>query len=251
MRNDSFSPFLTVFVVSFVVSGLTAGFSKPAFSWESGETPKQVIRDREIHSSQLLTQAPTQIAGAYSDENCISCGGTGTQVGAESLDLVTEGHIFEITQLQLWGFYYPSGIGSSDDWDVIVHFLDPILGMPGVAACTYTGLIPTSQVPSGLTIQSLPEVLVTIDLPSPCGLADGVYFVEIYTNCASDDWVWEFGTTDPINGNPGLAASDTAPGTNWGYISDNDFAINIIGIVGVFGDGFESGDTSAWSAVTP
>jgi hypothetical protein len=60
------------------------------------------------------------------------------------------------------------------------------------------------------------EYKVTILLPAPVVLADGTYWVEIFNNAgAGDNWFWEFGNLDAVNGIFNYAFSFTTPGAVW------------------------------------
>ena len=91
-------------------------------------------------------------------------------------------------------------------------------------------VFPTSDVLTGVTLFGVSEHLVTLDFPD-CTLADGTYFIEIYTDtgAGTDDWFWETGNVDATHGIAGQAYAFTAPGSAWNYDASQDMAITLNG----------------------
>jgi hypothetical protein len=60
-------------------------------------------------------------------------------------------------------------------------------------------------------------------------LGPGVYWLEIYNNTGfgTDDWFWETGNLDPVNGIPGSAFAFSTPGAGWNPLGD-DLSMQII-----------------------
>ena len=83
----------------------------------------------------------------------------------------------------------------------------------------------------------VPEYRVTLALNTPCGLSDGLYWVEVYYNSGMgyDDWWWESGTADPVYGVPLVAYALENPGVYWDVVTIApwiDVAIQLNGTVG-------------------
>jgi hypothetical protein len=75
--------------------------------------------------------------------------------------------------------------------------------------------------------------MLTFDL-SPCSLADGTYWIQIYTDTGlgTDDWFWEFGDLDPVNGVAGSAWATALPPTSWNLDPSAEFAVELAGTIG-------------------
>lgn len=92
------------------------------------------------------------------------------------------------------------------------------------------------------------EYRFLLRLPSPPPLAAGTYWIEIADDSSGQtgELVWGYGTVDPVAGRDGAALS--VSGAVW-FPTPADFNLRIP--TALFVDGFESGDTIAWSAVQP
>lgn len=192
-----------------------------------------VTRNITRQPASTLNQAPNQSNGWFSDEGCDNCiPPPGSQAVAENFIVSTAGAGFDLEQIVLWGGF---GFGDTppavDDIDVLVH--TDAAGVPGAVVCTETGIVPTSRTPTGVVISGVNEYQVTIDLTTPCTLSDGVYWIEIYynTGLGTDDWFWEVGNLDAVNGIAGIAFSATTPGAGWTFFADNDVATQLNGTV--------------------
>jgi hypothetical protein len=88
---------------------------------------------------------------------------------------------------------------------------------------------------TGVVLFGVNEWEYNITLGAPCVLADGSYWVEVFNSTAGngsgDDWFWETGTLDPVNGVAGSVFSTSVPGAVWNPDSINDLAVQLIGAV--------------------
>jgi len=193
------------------------------------ETDQPAV-DRQIEGGggATLFQPPNQISLVVSDESCDACG-SGAQAVADNFTVNTGGMGFDLQQILLWGVYFPGNVPQAlDDFEVRVH-LDNA-GLPGTVVCSWIDLSPASRVDTGVNIGTWDEYLITLDLPGNCPLADIPYWIEIFNNTGpgTDDWAWESGNLDPVNGTAGGTYAAEAPGVSW--IPDTiDFAIQLNG----------------------
>lgn len=187
---------LSIIVVLFVMPLAAAEQSHRVSEIDQPAVDREV--ERQVDST--LNQAPDQSNGVFSDEDCDICGG-GSQVVAENFAVITGGLGFDLEQIVFWGGYYTDNIPLAvDDFDVLVH--SDAAGLPGAVICTETGMAATSRVDTGIDLFGVDEYMVTLDLAVACNLADGTYWIEVYNNTGTgaDDWFWETGTLDPVNG---------------------------------------------------
>jgi hypothetical protein len=190
-----------------------------------------VDREVERQADSTLNQPPNQVSGIFSDEGCDICG-TGEQVLAESFTVITGGMGYDLQQIIIWGGYFPNNIPLAvDDFDVLVH--SDAAGIPGAVICSETGMAATSRVDTGVDLFGVDEYMVTLDLATACNLADGTYWIEVFNNTGfgTDDWFWEVGNTDPVNGAVGSAYAFEAPGVTWNIDPATDLAVQLNGTV--------------------
>lgn len=191
----------------------------------AGNQPR-VVRLVETGMSTWLSQPPDQVAGYFSDASCDSCGGVPAQVLADNF---LQRHIFGVfmNQAVIWGGYYPGNVPTPAPFQVIFH--SDAGGLPGDVICQ-ASVVPSSDVLTGVTVFGVSEHQITLDFPD-CTLPDAAYFVEIYTDTGlgTDDWFWESGNVDPVNGIVGFAVAFEAPGVAWLASPDFDFAITLNG----------------------
>jgi len=191
---------------------------------------EQPAADRQVEGDvgSTLFQPPNQISLVVSDESCDACG-SGAQAIADNFTVDTGGMGFDLQQILLWGVFFPGNVPPAlDDFVVRVHIYDT--GLPGTVVCSWADLTPVSRVDTGVNIGTWDEYQITLDLPGNCPLADIPYWIEIYNNTGpgTDDWAWESGVLDPINGTAGGAYAAEAPGVSW--IPDAiDFAVQLNG----------------------
>ena len=64
-------------------------------------------------------------------------------------------------------------------------------------------------------------------------MSDGTYWIEIYynTGLGTDDWFWEVGNLDPLNGAAGIAFSPTTPGSVWTFFVNDSVATQLNGTI--------------------
>jgi hypothetical protein len=193
-----------------------------------------VAREMERGPDVMLLQPPNQVNGLFSDLGCDSCG-AGMQVIAESFMVSTGGAGFDLDKAIIWGGYHPLNVPVAAPFEVFVH--DDDAGAPGPIVCSDT-LLPSSDVLTGVVLFGVDEHMLTFDL-SPCPLADGTYWIQIYTNTGpvTDDWFWEVGDLDPVNGVPGSAFSQTQPPAPWNLDPATEFAVELSGTIGGGGNG--------------
>jgi hypothetical protein len=181
---------------------------------------------RQVDVATWLTQPPNQSNAIFSDASCDVCGGP--WVLADNVVIITGGVLSYVTQAIIWGGYYPNNIPVAANFEIIIH--SDAGGLPGATICQYS-VTPTSDVLTGVVLLGVNEHQITLDFPY-CDLADGTYFIEIYTDTGpgTDDWGWETGNVDPTNGIAGLAYAFSAPGSGWTYEPTLDMAITLNGI---------------------
>ncbi len=136
----------------------------------------------------------------------------------------------------------------SDRFTVRIH--SDAAGLPGSLVCEVNQAIPSSRVDTGRDIGNNDLFEFVLQLSWSCQPAAGSYWIEIFEETFVDDeFAWECGNVDPISGIPGSAVAHETPGTNWAS-EGFDHSI-LLSAGGIFSDGFESGDTSAWSITVP
>jgi len=198
---------------------------------------------RPLGPGTLLDQPPNEACALISDAG-------EPQVLAENF--VVSGEEVALVELRFSGAYLFDNVPPPGDaFEVLVHPDDA--GLPGttvVTGCAHSGVVPGSRTLSGRTIGGFDLYDLVVPLPGSCRLAPGAtYWIEIYEGgTGGDRFGWECGDTDPAAGVPGSASSSSAPGSTWGP-QGNDHALVILGAL--FADGFESGDTAAWSGTVP
>ena len=171
----------------------------------------------------ILNQPPNQVNGIFSDEGCDGCG-SGVQVVAENF---TVGASTSVGQIVIWTGYYPGNTPVPDNFTVIFH--NDSSNMPGAAIYTEAN-VASSRVQTGVTLFGVDEWMHTLTLATPVSLPPGNYWVEIYNNTGTgtDDFFWETGDIDAVNGLTGSVWATTAPGSGWIYDSATEFAIQLL-----------------------
>jgi hypothetical protein len=113
--------------------------------------------------------------------------------------------------------------------------------------------VSSARAPTGLTVpfsgSPVDEYRFTLRLSAPVTLAAGIYWIAIANDSTGQegDFVLEFGAVDLDHGRAGSAVSTT--GAVW-FANVTNFGLQIPDVL-LFIDGFEAGDTLAWSAVQP
>ncbi len=185
-------------------------------------------------SEKCYDQQPDQAVGFFSDVDCDAC--AGSQVLAEQLILVTPEII---DQLRFWGGYFPGDAGGGDplpdNFTVKFRLNDDSTGidLPGSVVRKIQIGPATTRTATGMIISGVREFEYTIDLQPNQDLQAGFYWVEIYNdtsnNPAFDDWIWESGTLDAVNGLPDFAFSfdpPNIPPKGWAS-NPGDLSLNI------------------------
>ncbi len=118
-----------------------------------------------------------------------------------------------ITEIVIWGGWWPTGTRTSDAWTVIIHA--DAAGLPGTAVYTQANFAAAS-------IQNIGQIFgvgyyeVTLELTGDVDLPPGTHWIEIFHDSgAGDFWFWVTGDADPANGLPGFAEAPEAPGMSW------------------------------------
>ena len=174
----------------------------------------------------LVNQAPNGVNGFFSDSDLENFGGvpqssaTGFQIGADAM----------LTRTIIWGLYLPGSAAAPPSFTVSVRdggSLEIVNG--GTAIDTRNaGLTVT-----GNDLFGFPELRVSIN-HEDFALAAGAYWIEVFnaTPAGTDDWAWETGNFDPVNGfdpvNPDVGTnifSGTAPGVDWFVSSAPDNSV--------------------------
>ena len=187
-----------------------------------------VLRDVVRGPDGTLDQAPNQVNGLFSDLGCDICT-SGVQVLAENFVVSTAGMGYDLDQVILWGGYYPNDVPVVAPFDFYIY--PDVGGLPAAApACHFVGIMPTSDTLTGLVLFGVSEHLMQFDF-TPCNLADGTYWLKLFTNTGlgTDDFFWETGVLDPVNGVAGsLWGTEEYPAA-WNIDSGTDLSVQITG----------------------
>lgn len=180
-------------------------------------------------NAALILQPPNQNNALFADAGCDTClladPPTPGQSVADDFVLSAAGAISTIT---VWGVYFPADAPVPDNWTVIFHA--DAGGLPGAVLETQTN-VPSSRFVTGISLGGLAEWQYQLTLNTPVPLTAGTYWVEIYNDTllgvGTDDWAWETGNLDPINGRLGLAFAFDAPGIIWFLDPVRDMALQL------------------------
>jgi len=197
-------------------------------------------------SAPALDQQPGGVSSSPADVDCGICSGD-SQSAADNF--VVDAAV-TVRKIVLWGFYYPGNTpNSTDHFRIIFHHQSA--NLPGAVIANMTDVVPSSRIDTGMNYGSSDIYKYVLDLPFPVLLTTGVFWVEIFNDTTgnTDTFEWCPGTNDPFRGASSMARALQAPGSSWFRVS-LDQAIQIFG-TSIFWDGFESGDTSHWSAASP
>ena len=178
-----------------------------------------VARNAPSGDGVVLSQAPNQVNGLFSDSDCDLCPG-GQQSLADNFVLTATTTVGE---LMVWGGYFPSDTPSADTFTVIFH--QDSGGLPGAVIASESGT--PSRMVTGVVLFGVAEYEYVYTLGSPVTLDAGTYFVEVFNDTSgnSDSFFWETGNLDPVNGIAGQAFAFENPGSSWSYDASEDMAI--------------------------
>jgi len=178
----------------------------------------------------FLNQAPNGVNGLFADSDCQLCPSLQQTVAdnfAATISTATTG----ITELVIWGGYYPEDIPNTlDDFTIIFHADNA--GQPGAVITTLTGLQAASRVQTGVILFGTHEYLFTFDLSTtPVMLpSTGTYWIELFNNSVeSGNFYWETGNLDVTYGVMGSAWYTTTPGTAWNLDGATDLSAQVNG----------------------
>ncbi len=209
-----------VYVPPETSNGSAQGLSQFANSAISGNTKILPVPEQEI----LLHQPPNQVNGLFANSDCSLCG-TGQQSIAENFTLPDGG---VIGQIVFWTGYFPGDIPMETDAISVIFHADSA-GTPGAALYTEDNVEYTRE-QTGVILFGVHEWMHTLTLGSPVSLDPGNYWVEIFNHTTgnSDQFFWETGDLDPVDGLAGSAWTTATPGQTWNFDGATDLAIQLI-----------------------
>jgi hypothetical protein len=178
----------------------------------------------------FLDQAPNTVNGLFADATCALCP-TGQQTIADNFAATIINSQTGITELVIWGGYYPEDIpNTTDNFTILLH--SDNAGQPGTVIATYTNLQATSRVQTGVILFGTHEYMFTFDFSaSPIMVpSTGTYWLELFNNSVeSGNFYWETGNLDATHGVLGSAWYTTTPGTAWNLDGATDLSAQING----------------------
>jgi subtilisin-like proprotein convertase family protein len=159
-----------------------------------------------------------------------------------------------IARVTAWGVYAFSNTAPADD-RFTVEILPDFAGLPGAAPIYSSGsIVPSSRTMTPLPIVGFTEYRYVFYLPMAPSLNPGTYWISIFNDTTvidpDDDWNWATAVIDPEVGIPDSVFAFEVPGMNWTPNGGSELALRVDGEA-IFADGFESGDTTAWSTTVP
>ncbi len=207
----------------------------------------------------FLDQAPNQLNGIFSDCLCVACA-SGAQVLADNFVVTAASPTFGITEIVMWGGYYPENIPNTTD-DFTITIFEDAAGAPGTVFYTASGLVPTTRATTGIILFGVDEYICTFDYSaSPIMIpTNGTYHIQISNNSVeSGSFFWEVGDLDAVNGIIGQSWAPECFPVTWNYDSATDMAIQINGDDDIGGglscdlltDTFDA-DIAQWTEIGP
>jgi uncharacterized repeat protein (TIGR01451 family) len=205
--------------------GVSADSLVSASGGSSNPTGESSVTPADRGLTLLLDQAPNQSNGLFSDADCGACG-TGQQSIADNFVLTAP---YTIEEIIIWSGYFPGNSQPVDDIDVIFHANAGTL--PGAAVSTETN-VPATRVQTGVILFGVNEWMTTLTLANPVELTAGTWWVEIFNNTVgnTDNYFWEVGDLDPVNGILNNSFAQQAPGVTW--LTGNPVSDNAVQIYG-------------------
>ncbi len=175
-----------------------------------------------------LLQSPNQTNGVFSDITCGMCT-TGVQIVGDNFTVSTGGMGYNLDEFTIWGGYFPGNVPTAAPF--AIYITSDAGAVPGATVCTATGVMPTTDVLTGVTLFGVSEHMIQLNI-TPCNLADGTYWVYLYTDSgAGDDFFWELGNLDATNGILGSVWATENPPAIWNSDVGQDLAVQITGTV--------------------
>jgi hypothetical protein len=164
----------------------------------------------------FLNQPPDGVNGLFVDETCALCG-TGQQTVADNFTVTVSNSTTGITQLVIWGGYYPEDIpNTTDDFTILLH--SDAAPAPGAVIWSQTGLQAASRTQTGITLFGTHEYIFTFNFSPAIMLPQGTatYWIELFNNSTqSGNYYWETGTLDGTHGIAGSNFATECPGVTW------------------------------------
>ena len=218
--------------------------------WSIGEEPGGA----SPAVGELLNQPPNQVNGLFSDSACSLCG-TGQQSIAENFVVSAD---TTINTIRVWTGYFSTDTPLATDL-ITVNVLADAGGAPGALVYTESPIAYT-RVQTGVVLFGVHEWEHTLTPVAPIPLTAGTYWIEMFNNTSAgpDDFFWETGNPDGVNGIVGSAWATTTPGATWNLDGATDLAIQLDGFVPCASPAdvpwlsvSETGGTTAGGATTP
>ena len=177
----------------------------------------------------FLDQAPNQVNGLFADASCALCP-TLQQSIADNFNATITNAVTGITELVIWGGYFPENIpNTTDNFTIILHSNSG--GVPGAVLDSRTGLQATSRVTTGIVLFGVNEYMFTFNFNPPIMVpSTGMYWFEIFNNSTqSGNFFWETGNLDVTHGTVGSTWFTTTPATQWNSDPATDLSLKVNG----------------------
>ena len=178
----------------------------------------------------FLDQAPNGVNGLFADANCALCG-TLQQTVADNFNATVSNTTTGITQLVIWGGYYPEDIpNTTDNFTIILHANNA--GQPGAVITTLTNVEATTRTQTGVILFGTHEYMFTFDFSPAIMLPQGtaMFWLELFNySVESGNFYWETGNVDATHGVAGSGWYTTTPGTAWNLDPATDLSGQING----------------------
>jgi MYXO-CTERM domain-containing protein len=169
-------------------------------------------------SAQIISQAPNQINGYFSDPTFPQSIADDFVIGAGGADLGV---------LTWYGGYFPSNIVVPDQFNIRIH--GDFVGLPDGSASflNLVNVAADTRTDTGVDEFGVDEYVYTLDLGG-VHLDSGTYWIEIFNDTTqnSDNWFWETGDLDTTQGRLNNAFAVEAPGVTW-IVNPGEMAFTI------------------------
>jgi len=175
------------------------------------------------HLDVFASHPPTHGNGFYSDADD---SGNGVYVWAARVDLLVPK---TITQIRMWGGYYPYNTPPVDKFTLVVHADDPnVPGSPGPVLSMETNVSAT-RATTGYTIAGVDEYEFLLTPSAPVSLAPGTYWIEIFNDTTGDDDTFFWSTSEYTLGFLNAGYANEAPGMYWSMVGYFHLAMELVG----------------------